>query len=90
MGRHLDDLIEYCHLNELPLLSSIVVNKPNVESGKLDPESLKGFIAGVKRLNIPVLDDRAFLQERKSASLNGRTARLSACRALSRCEEQPN
>jgi hypothetical protein len=63
MGRHLDDLIEYCHLNDLPLLSSIVVNKPNVESGKLDPESLKGFIAGVRRLNIPVLDDRAFLHE---------------------------
>ena len=63
MGRHLDDLIEYCHLNELPLLSSIVVNKPNVESGELNPESLKGFIAGVQRLNIAVLDDAAFLHE---------------------------
>ena len=38
MGPHLDSLLEYCHLNDLPLLSAIVVNKPNLNSGELEPE----------------------------------------------------
>lgn len=63
MGPHLDDLIEYCYLNSLPLLSSIVVNKNNVRTGELDPDSLKGFIAGVRRMKIPVVDDHRFLRE---------------------------
>lgn len=63
IGPHLDSLIEYCHLNELPLLSSIVVNQKNLHSGELDPASLRGFIAGVKRMKIPVADERQFLRE---------------------------
>lgn len=63
MGPHLDDLIEYCHLNNLPLLSSIVVNKDNVRTGELNPDSLKGFIAGVRRMRIPVVDDHQYLRE---------------------------
>lgn len=63
IGPHLDDLIEYCHLHGLPLLSAIVVNKPNLKTGELDPDSLKGFIAGVRRVEIPVGDERAFLKQ---------------------------
>ena len=63
MGPHLDSLLEYCHLNDLPLLSAIVVNKPNLNSGELEPDSLKGFIAGVKSLGISVVDENAFLRD---------------------------
>jgi hypothetical protein len=62
IGPHLDDLIEYCHLNCLPLLSSIVVNKPHIRTGELDPASLKGFIAGVRSVGIPVGDEQEFLR----------------------------
>ena len=65
MGPHLDDLLEYCHRNGLPLLSAIVVNKPNLESGNLEPDSLKGFVAGARRLGIPVTDNQLFLREQQ-------------------------
>ena len=43
MGPHLDALLEYCHRNGLPLLSAIVVNRPNLKSGKLEPELAQGI-----------------------------------------------
>jgi hypothetical protein len=66
MGPHLDGLLEFCHRNGLPLLSAIVVNKPNLKSGKLDPDSLKGFVAGARRLGIPVTDDDQFLRDQQT------------------------
>jgi hypothetical protein len=40
IGSHLWDLVEFAHLNGWPMLSAIVVNKPNVGSGKMEPETL--------------------------------------------------
>jgi hypothetical protein len=66
IGPHLDSLIEFCHRNGLPLLSAIVVNKPNVKSGDLEPESLKGFIAGARAVGISVTDNLLFLREQQT------------------------
>jgi hypothetical protein len=65
MGPHLDELIVHCHRNGMPLLSAIVVNKPNITTGALDVDALKGFIAGVHRVEIKVVDSEAFLREQQ-------------------------
>jgi hypothetical protein len=65
MGPHLDSLLEYCHLTGLPLLTAIVVNQQNLDTGKLEPDSLKGFIAGVKKLGITVVDQQKFLEDQQ-------------------------
>src|ERR1051325_2320089 len=41
IGNHLWNLVEYAHRREWPLVSAIVVNKPNVATGGMEPESLK-------------------------------------------------
>lgn len=63
VGPHLDSLIEYCHRRGLPILSSIVVNQDNVEDGMLEAESLKGFVAGVRRLGIIVAHGESYYRE---------------------------
>ena len=65
MGPHLDALLEYCHRNGLPLLSAIVVNRPNLKSGKLEPDLLKGFVAGARRLGLPVINNESFLRDQQ-------------------------
>lgn len=62
MGPHLCDLVEYAHLRGWPLLSAIVVNKPNVATGQMADSSLKGFIAAARAVRISVTDERAFLR----------------------------
>jgi hypothetical protein len=47
------------------MLSAVVVNKPNVDSGKMEPETLKGFIAAARELGYSILDDEAFLKEQQ-------------------------
>lgn len=63
VGPHLDSLIEYCHRRGLPILSSIVVNQENVADGALEPESLKGFVAGVQGVGISVTDAEKYYRE---------------------------
>jgi hypothetical protein len=62
VGPHLDELIEYCYRRGWPLLSVIVANKPNVRTGELEPDPLRGFVAGSRAAGIPDIDDRAFLK----------------------------
>ncbi|UVK37551.1 AAA family ATPase [Mesorhizobium sp. AR10] len=63
----LDQLVQISHDRGWPLISSIVVNKDNLETGRLEGESLAGFMAAVKNLNIPVDDPQAFLHEQQQA-----------------------
>lgn len=63
VGPHLDSLIEYCFRNGLPILSAIVVNQANVDQGTLDTESLKGFVAGVRRVGISVTDAERYYRD---------------------------
>lgn len=48
------------------MLSAIVVNKSNVRSGAMEPETLKGFVAAARDLGYPVTDAEAFLREQQT------------------------
>jgi len=63
MPKHLDNVLSYCHQRGLPYLTAIVVSKPNLETGKFDPENLKGFIHGVQRLGLTIADFEKFAEE---------------------------
>ena len=63
MNKHLDDVLYYCHRNNLPFLTAIVVPKPNVKTGKQDDETLQGFIAGIERLGVAVTSADKFMEE---------------------------
>lgn len=65
IGGHLWDLVEFAHLKEWPMLSAIVVNKPNIGSGTMERETLKGFIGAARDLGYVVTDEEAFLREQQ-------------------------
>ena len=48
IGEHLGSLVEYAHRKGWPMLSAIVVNKPNVASGNMEPETSQGLHSGSK------------------------------------------
>ncbi len=60
---HLDRLIDVCHARGLPYLTAICVNKENVDTGGLSDKALEGFIACIRRLRVPVLDERKYLED---------------------------
>ena len=66
IGQHLWELVEFAHRNGWPMLSAIVVNKPNVDTGRMESESLKGFIAAARDLGYLVTDDQAFMKEQQN------------------------
>ena len=47
------------------MLSAIVVNKPNVSTGEMEDETLKGFIKAARQLGYEITDDEAFLKEQQ-------------------------
>ncbi len=65
IGGHLWDLVEFAHLNNWPMLSAIVVNKSNVGSCRMEPETLKGFIGAARLLGYVITDEEAFLREQQ-------------------------
>jgi hypothetical protein len=65
LGGHLWKLVKYARLNGWPMLSAIVVNKPNVRSGRMEKDTLKGFVAAARELGYEVTDDEAFLREQQ-------------------------
>lgn len=67
LPQQLDELVRISHERGWPLISAIVVNKENVDTGKLDGEALSGFLTAVKRLGVPVNDPQSFLQEQQEA-----------------------
>ncbi len=50
MGAHLDEATRQVARDGGPLISSIVVNQPNITTGKLEPVALRGFIKIVTEL----------------------------------------
>jgi hypothetical protein len=66
MNEHLWKLVEHSHLSHQILFSAIVVNTPNVATGKMDPGTLKGFIGAARDLDYPVMDEEAFLKEQQA------------------------
>lgn len=65
IGRHLWALVEYAHRKGWPMLSAIVVNKQNVSTGKMEPKTLKGFVAAARALGHSVPDGESFLNEQQ-------------------------
>ena len=65
IGGHLWRLVEYAHRREWPMLSAIVVNKPNVETGLMEPDTLAGFLRAAKDLGYAITDESAFLREQQ-------------------------
>ncbi len=65
IGKHLWDLVEYAHRKGWPMLSAIVVNKPHVKTGNMEPDSLKGFITAARQLGLTVTDENEFLREQQ-------------------------
>jgi 5-methylcytosine-specific restriction enzyme B len=60
MPIHLDNVLSYCHQRRLPYLTAIVVSKPNLDTGRFDPENLKGFTNGLRRLGLKVTDQEEY------------------------------
>jgi hypothetical protein len=48
-----------------PMLSAIVVSKPNVATGEMEPDTLKGFVRAAKGLGYVVTDESHFLREQQ-------------------------
>jgi hypothetical protein len=67
IGGHLWKLVEYSHLRHGILLSAIVVNKPNIATGKLEAQALKGFIEAPRLLDYAITDEQAFLKEQQAS-----------------------
>lgn len=65
MPKHLDLILAKANARGIPLITSIVVNRDKLATGDLDPTSLKGFVAGARRLGRQVDDERAFLREQQ-------------------------
>ena len=65
VGSHLWSLVEYAHRKGWPMLSAIVVNKENLDTGTMQPETLKGFVAAARELGHLVTDEQAFLREQQ-------------------------
>ncbi len=47
------------------MLSAIVVNKQNVNTGKMEAETLKGFIDAARALGYLINDEKCFLKEQQ-------------------------
>jgi len=76
MPKHLDAVLWRCHHKGWPLITSIVVNQQHLLSGEMESSSLAGFVAGARRLGIPVVDEHAFMRDQQEktfiwASLSG-------------------
>jgi hypothetical protein len=65
IGGHLGSLVEYAHRRGWPMVSAIVVNKQNVATGRMEPETLKGFVAAAKELGYSVTDEEVFLRDQQ-------------------------
>ncbi|WP_145998298.1 hypothetical protein [Caulobacter flavus] len=66
--RHLDRVLAKAHARKAPLITSIVVNDKNRETGDLEESSLNGFVAGAERLGIMVEDPVEFLRREQEAT----------------------
>lgn len=65
MPSHLWLVISKGHERNAPMLSAIVVNKPNLKTGDMEPETLKGFITAARDLGYSVTNEVAFLKDQQ-------------------------
>jgi hypothetical protein len=67
MNSHLWVLIDYAKRQGWPMLSAIIVNKNNKETGEMDDPTLKGFCEAAHTLGHSITDQRKFLKEQQDA-----------------------
>jgi hypothetical protein len=65
MNAHLWDLVKWSHHLGLPMLSAIVVNQNNRESGEMEPETIRGFVRAAEGLGYIVGEPREFLSQQQ-------------------------
>jgi hypothetical protein len=65
MPHHLWDVVQWAQSHGLPMLSAVIVNKENVQSGEMEPQTLKGFIGAAKALGYDTDDWQSFLREQQ-------------------------
>lgn len=77
INKHLDEVLKRADVNGLPLITSIVVNKPNLKTGRLDATALKGFVKCANGLGHQVsdLNAEAFLAEQQQETFTYATSR---------------
>lgn len=65
MPQHLGQLVSLAHERGWPIPSAIVVNKNDVETGKLDGPSREGLLAAAKDLGLTIGDPEQFVKEQQ-------------------------
>jgi hypothetical protein len=71
MNEDLCNLVEYSHLRHGILFSAIVMNTPDIATGKMELATLKRFIAAARLLDYPITDEEAFLREQQARVFAG-------------------
>ena len=75
MNRHLGNLVKIAATHNWPMLTAIVVNQNNLETGTLDGTTRDGFINAAEEFGFDVSDRAAFVKEQQLAMFDwGETA----------------
>jgi hypothetical protein len=67
MNTHLWALICLARNKNWPMLSAMVVNKQNLATGAMEPDTLAGFVKAAVELGYKIDDPAAFLREQQDA-----------------------
>lgn len=67
INAHLGELVGICATNDWPIITAIVVNKNDVETGVLEGGPLDGFISAAEELGYYVENPETFLKEQQTA-----------------------
>jgi 5-methylcytosine-specific restriction enzyme B len=65
MPRHLEQLVVIAKERGWPMLSAIVVNKEDIETGKLDGSAREGFLSVARNIGIKVGDPEQFVKDQQ-------------------------
>ena len=75
MNRHLGNLVKIAATHNWPMLTAIVVNQNNIETGTLDGTARDGFINAAEEFGFDVSNRAAFVKEQQLAMFDwGETA----------------
>ncbi|MEZ5846491.1 MAG: hypothetical protein R3C70_07055 [Geminicoccaceae bacterium] len=67
LNEHLGCVVQYGKHKGWPMLSAVVVNKENLETGEMAESTLAGFLNAAYLYGYDVQDERAFLAEQQEA-----------------------
>ena len=72
---HLQNILAVCAARGWPLLSAIVTDRNNLDSGAFATSALEGFARGARQVGYAVVDDQVFLEEQQRATFRWAQAR---------------